>query len=123
MPGSAWMLENPSGQQVVDALNRLGWRFSQEQVQFRNTVMIDLSPGAEAILAGMKQKTRYNIRLASRKGISVRQAGEGEFPVLYRLYAETSVRDGFVIRDQEYYLELWSKFLHAGMLTPSGCGF
>lgn len=123
IPGSDLDVENPAGQQVLEALTRLGWRLSQEQVQFRNTVVIDLSPGAEAILAGMKQKTRYNIRLASRKGISVRHAGEEDFPALYRLYAETSVRDGFVIRERDYYLELWSRFLQAGMLTPLAAVF
>jgi len=34
------------------------------------------------------------------------------------MYAETSVRDGFVIRSQEYYLSVWQIFFDAGMLSP-----
>ena len=39
----------------------------------RNTVLIDLRQDEETLLASMKQKTRYNIRLAARKGVTIRQ--------------------------------------------------
>jgi peptidoglycan pentaglycine glycine transferase (the first glycine) len=98
----------------VELLER-GWRFSDEQVQFRNTVMLDLSPDEETMLARMKQKTRYNIRLAERKGVQIRSGGREDLELLYRMYAETSLRDGFVIRSPDYYLDLWGSFLKAGM--------
>jgi lipid II:glycine glycyltransferase (peptidoglycan interpeptide bridge formation enzyme) len=60
----------------------------------------------------MKQKTRYNIRLASRNGVHVRAGAIDELPALYRLYAETATRDGFVIRNQEYYSRLWTTFMN-----------
>lgn len=118
IPGNPDASEYPAGQQVVKELSALGWRMSAEQVQFRNTVKLDLSQDLDEILAKMKQKTRYNVRLASRKGVSVRQGNEGDFSALYRLYAETSERDGFVIRDREYYLELWKLFYQTKKLTP-----
>ena len=62
------------------------------------------------MLARMKQKTRYNIRLAEKKGVSVRDGTVEDFPMLYKMYAETSVRDGFVIRDQDYYRTVWKTF-------------
>jgi lipid II:glycine glycyltransferase (peptidoglycan interpeptide bridge formation enzyme) len=58
----------------------------------------------------MKQKTRYNIRLAEKKGVSLRIGTQNDFGMLYKMYAETSVRDGFVIRDEEYYQTVWQIF-------------
>ncbi len=48
----------------------------------------------------------------------MRAGTEADLPGLYRMYAETSVRDGFVIRSEEYYLELWRRFLERGMAEP-----
>jgi lipid II:glycine glycyltransferase (peptidoglycan interpeptide bridge formation enzyme) len=63
------------------------------------------------MLARMKPKTRYNIRLSEKKGVSVRVGASGDLPLLYKMYAETSVRDGFVIRDEGYYLTVWKLFM------------
>jgi lipid II:glycine glycyltransferase (peptidoglycan interpeptide bridge formation enzyme) len=111
IPGTPDAIESTLGSQVVGELLVKGWRFSAEQVQFRNTVLLDLSETEETLLAGMKQKARYNIRLAVRKGVSVRLGGQDDLELLYRMYAETSVRDGFVIREKDYYIYLWSTFL------------
>ena len=100
---------------MIDDLKRDGWQFSQEQVQFRNTVLIDLEPGEKELLANMKQKTRYNVNLALRKGVVVRTAKPGDIDQLIHMYAETSVRDGFVIRSDGYYREVWNSFMfHPG---------
>ena len=102
---------NPGGQAVLSDLNRRGWRYSSDQIQFKNTVLMDLSPSEEELLSRMKQKTRYNIRLAERKGVTLRIGTSSDFDMLYKMYAETSVRDGFVIRDQAYYKTVWQTFL------------
>ncbi len=95
-----------------------GWIFSDNQIQFRNSVFIDLTKNEDAILSDMKQKTRYNVRLASRKGVVVEEGSEKDFEMLYKLYAETSIRDGFVIRAKEYYMTVWKTFFDNGQLTP-----
>lgn len=95
-----------------------GWVFSNNQIQFRNSVLIDLKRSEDEILAEMKQKTRYNIRLSSRKGVVVEEGTAEDFETLYQLYAETSVRDGFVIRSKDYYLTVWETFYQEGQLTP-----
>jgi lipid II:glycine glycyltransferase (peptidoglycan interpeptide bridge formation enzyme) len=110
IPGSQDNCPNDTGQAVLAELQAGGWRFSDEQIQFRNTALIDLTPSEEQLLAQMKQKTRYNIRLAERKGVTVRVGTPTDYGLLYRMYAETSVRDGFVIRDEAYYRTVWSKF-------------
>ncbi len=114
VPGSEGASEDAGGQEVRVELERRGWRFSSDQVQFRNTVWIDLTASEEELLARMKQKTRYNVRLAARKGVTVRPGTEDDLGMLYRMYAETSVRDGFVIRDEAYYRTVWQTFLRAG---------
>ncbi len=94
-------------------LQQRGWRFSESHVQFRNTVLIDLKPTEAELLERMKQKARYNVRLAERKGVRVRTGTLDDLPALYRMYAETSVRDGFVIRDEGYYQTVWQAFMRA----------
>ena len=75
--------------------------------------MIDLSPSEDEMLARMKQKTRYNVRLAGKKGVTVRTGTLEDLPMLYKMYAETSVRDGFVIRDEGYYQTVWQTFMQS----------
>ena len=41
--------------------------------------------------------------LAKRKGVTIRKGGPDDFPALYSMYAQTALRDGFVIRDEAYY--------------------
>jgi lipid II:glycine glycyltransferase (peptidoglycan interpeptide bridge formation enzyme) len=100
-----------NGQSVVSDLKQRGWTSSSDQIQFKNTVLIGLIPSEEELLARMKQKTRYNIRLAERKGITLRIGTSNDFDMLYKMYGETSVRDGFVIRDAAYYKAVWSTFI------------
>ena len=106
-------LENSNGLSVMSALESRGWKYSADQIQFRNTVLIDLTAPEEELLSRMKQKTRYNIRLAEKKGVVLRVGTENDWQVLYRMYAETSVRDGFVIRDEGYYKTVWQVFMQA----------
>jgi lipid II:glycine glycyltransferase (peptidoglycan interpeptide bridge formation enzyme) len=110
IPGQPEARTDPTGLEVTTDLKNRSWHYSNEQIQFRNTVLIDLSPSEEVLLALMKQKTRYNIRLAERKGVSIRVGTPADWRLIYRMYAETSVRDGFVIRDEEYYRAVWDIF-------------
>ena len=111
IPDKAVSNENRLGASVVDDLKNDGWQFSEEQVQFRNTVLVDLERTEAELLANMKQKTRYNINLALRKGVSIRTGKPTDIDMLIRMYAETSIRDGFVIRNDTYYREVWNTFI------------
>jgi peptidoglycan pentaglycine glycine transferase (the first glycine) len=107
-----------TSEDIEHALIETGWRRSPEQIQFSNTMVLDLRRPEEALLAGMKQKTRYNLRLAERHGVQVRPAVESDFDTLYKMYAETSLRDGFAIRERDYYVDTWGSFLRAGLAQP-----
>jgi peptidoglycan pentaglycine glycine transferase (the first glycine) len=99
---------DPTGIEVRNYLLGTGWLFSPDQIQFRNTVEIDLTPAEDEILMRMHQKTRYNIRLAEKKGVVVSEAVKTEWPAIYRMYGETAARDGFIIRSWDYYQRVWS---------------
>jgi lipid II:glycine glycyltransferase (peptidoglycan interpeptide bridge formation enzyme) len=111
VPGADGSTEERLGADLQAGLTRRGWVYSADQIQFRNSVLIDLRPSEEELLARMKQKTRYNVRLAEKKGVAVRAGTTADLAALYRMYAETSVRDGFVIRDEGYYQTVWQTFM------------
>ncbi len=106
------------GEAVVGLLRRRGWLASREQIQFRNTILLDLTRSPDDLMAAMKSKWRYNTRLAVRKGVTVRRGTLADLSLLYAMYAETAARDGFVIRPEEYYHDAWSSFIGTGLAQP-----
>ncbi len=109
-------IERVNGEEpaAVHKLIERGWRPSREQIQFKNTVLLDLGPSEEELLAGMKAKTRYNIRLAIKRGLRVKEGTAEDLSLFYEMYAETSARDGFIIRQFPYYRDTLGAFLEAG---------
>ena len=118
VPGEEQAAEHPVGQEAHRLLRSSGWRFSDEQIQFRNTVEVDLRENEDDLLMQMKSKTRYNIRLAGRRGVTVRCGTVEDIAMLYQMYAHTSVRDDFLIRSQTYYETVWRTFFEAGLAEP-----
>ena len=83
-----------------------------QSIQPRRTIMVSLVGDGESILARMKQKTRYNIRLAMKKGVSV-QAGS-DFEQFYLLMKITGRRDNFEVHDINYYRKVYKLFYPRG---------
>jgi len=114
------------------SIEALGFQPAHPPNQPRSSWVLDLTPDETELLAGMKQKTRYNIRLAGRKGVDVTRAFGGETqvsldrasevseqdaPVLdefYRLFRETAARDDFFIHQKHVYDRMFSLFRRAG---------
>ncbi len=105
--------DSPEGASLLRKLHARGWRYSGEQIQFKNTGVTELGLDEEALLGQMKSKARYNLRLAERRGITVRTGGVADLDAFYTLYAETGARDGFLIRPAAYYRTTWETFLAA----------
>lgn len=99
---------------VVQALRSLGFKPSPQAVQPPRTILVDLDAEPDELLRRMKQKTRYNIRLAGRKGVTVRSGNERDLPAFYRLIETTAQRDGFGIHTQHYYESAHHLFVPAG---------
>lgn len=106
--------EVTKGESVEDILLSRGYRRGTRTVQPPTTIVIDISDDEDAILARMKSKTRYNIRLSLRKGVDVREGNLDDVGTFYKLMQETGVRDEFGIHSQSYYQRLLELFIPAG---------
>ncbi len=71
------------------------------------TVLIDLLPEHEEILARMKRGTRYNIGLSARKEVTIYEGDRNHLAEFYRLLQDTSRRQKFNIYPKDYYTEMW----------------
>jgi lipid II:glycine glycyltransferase (peptidoglycan interpeptide bridge formation enzyme) len=70
----------------------------------------------DALLARFKPKTRYNLRLAERKGVEVTgDTTREDLRAFYDVLVETGERDGFHVRDFGYYERLWSCIIQPGL--------
>jgi lipid II:glycine glycyltransferase (peptidoglycan interpeptide bridge formation enzyme) len=99
---SPWLVGNEK------RLTEAGFRKGEYEVQPKCSLMIDLAKSEEEILAGMKQKTRYNIGLASRKGVKIRISSEvSDIESFWQLIKQTSGRDGFHPHPKEHYKKMF----------------
>lgn len=97
---------------LAQDLRTAGFRPSSHTVQPPRTLLIDLQPDEESLLARMQQKTRYNIRLAGRKGVSVRPWND--LDGFGRMMRETAARDGFGSHLPDYYRRAYQLFHPSG---------
>lgn len=103
-----WFCEESSGESLP-AAPALGvpFRRAAADIQPPDTVLVDLTPSAQDILAAMKPKWRYNIGLAEKRGVSVSRSDEQGLEVFYKLLSETAGRDGIAIHHFDYYKTLF----------------
>lgn len=74
----------------------------------RYTFILDLTKSEEDLLKNMSQKTRYNIRLADRKGVKVIEDDSNEtFEEYLRLTKETTTRQNFFAHSEKYHRLMW----------------
>lgn len=86
---------------------------SRHNIQPPRTIVVSLQGTEEATLIRMKQKTRYNIRLAEKKGVTVRSWDD--LPAFHRMLLVTGGRDGFGIHSLAYYRRAYELFYPKGM--------
>jgi lipid II:glycine glycyltransferase (peptidoglycan interpeptide bridge formation enzyme) len=80
-----------------------------------DTLLLDLRDDLSLILSRMHKKTRYNIRLAQRKGVVVREGTFEDLPLFYELYRDTCVRNAINLHDISYFTSFFGpKDEHAG---------
>ena len=105
------LLDAPSHHQQLSAL---GFSPAPHAIQPQTTVWVDLTPDDDEILARMKQKWRYNIRLAGRKGVVVRRGDAEDVDRFIQLMQITGQRKDFGVHDSAYYRAFWRLFAPAG---------
>jgi peptidoglycan pentaglycine glycine transferase (the first glycine) len=86
---------------------------SPQHIQPRSTLVVDLQGSEEHVFNCMKPKTRYNIRLAGRKGIVVHSSDDLE--TFYRIISVTSQREEFNVHSLDYYRRAYELFYPKGM--------
>ncbi|HSG44195.1 MAG TPA: peptidoglycan bridge formation glycyltransferase FemA/FemB family protein [Anaerolineales bacterium] len=90
------------------------FRISKHNIQPPRTIIIDIRGSEDEVLAKMKQKTRYNIRLAGKKGVTVRAWDDVD--AFHKMMLVTGGRDGFGVHSLEYYQRAYD------LLYPKGLG-
>lgn len=104
----------PNDSGCAQTLQRLGFVARKSANQPRATIVLDLEPGTDRLLTQMSRSTRHNIRLAAKKGVTVRVGGAEDLPMLHQLMRTTARRAGFRPRTSDYYRSQWE------ILAPTG---
>lgn len=100
----------PDDADLRNTISQYGFTSSRFTIQPPRTIVVDITPEEEPILSGMKQKTRYNIRLAARKGVTIRKGTADDLPIFFRLMQTTGNRDNFGIHSLDYFHTLFELF-------------
>ncbi len=88
-------------------------RKAREDMTVASSLVVDLVGNEEEMLGRMKPKTRYNIGLARRKGVIVREADALGLPDFYALYRQTALRNGFTPCGSEHFSAMFQSLLSA----------
>ncbi|MEW6031640.1 MAG: peptidoglycan bridge formation glycyltransferase FemA/FemB family protein [Bacillota bacterium] len=106
---------------VVRRLEGLGFRrvdrgLGFEGVQPRFVFRLPLDRTPDELMAAFQPKTRYNIRLAVRRGVTVRPGRDlADLRTFYRILLETARRDRFLVRAERYYRDMWELLVERGL--------
>jgi len=94
--------------------NDIGLDFEGVQPAF--VFQLAITSSVRELLENMHSKTRYNIKLAGKKGVTIRQAvGKEDLPSFYAILQETAARDHFLIRGYEYFEMIWDQMVKNDM--------
>lgn len=110
--GETWLVDYLRSRGFHPASSTAGFEGTQPRFVFR----LDLTPGLDALFAAFHHKTRYNIRLASRRGVEIKDnCTQEDLQVFYALLLETARRDRFLVRSYEYFQVLWQELVEKGL--------
>ena len=80
----------------------------REEIQPRYVFRLNIKGKTEEeIFAGFHSKTRYNIRLATKKGVTVKEGTREDLSKFHKIMVETGARDGFIIRPLSYFEKMY----------------
>jgi len=102
------------GDWMCAELARRGFRPSLQEIEYTATVCVDLEANADELLARMSRRCREHIKLAERRGVTVRRASEADLPIFNQLKDAHCARLGYSRRDERYYAELWAALAPRG---------
>ena len=104
-----------------DIVTNLGYKIKddakdfKDEIQPRFVMQLNIkNKTEEEILAGFKQKWRYNIRLAGRKGVVIKEGTREDLKDFHKIMIETGNRDGFITRPLEYFEKMYDNMVPGG---------
>ena len=104
--------------EAAGPLARAGYRRGPDVQPVLATLVMDLAPDDDAIMAGLEKDTRWSVRQASKRGVEARTAGGDDgLRAFYELYRVTGERAGFITRTYDYYRLVWRTLIDAGLAT------
>lgn len=84
---------------------------------YPHTFIIDLKKTEDELLAQMSQKTRYNIKIANRHGVTITHStSDADFEIYLKLLFDTTKRQGFYLHSEDYHRRQWSILKGTGMV-------
>lgn len=101
--------DTPDQPDLHDFFQKQGF-IEGKPIQPPNTILIDIQADEETILKRMKSKTRYNIRLATKKAVTVRQGDLDDVMIFYDLSLTTGYRNKFGVHSLAYYQAAFQHF-------------
>jgi lipid II:glycine glycyltransferase (peptidoglycan interpeptide bridge formation enzyme) len=104
----------PQPAALPDVLQACGYSSTPVTMGPEATILLSLDRDLDAILSATKTSTRRNIRLAFRKGVTVREGDEADLETFYRLHEATGDRQSFSPYPERHFAELWRAFRPAG---------
>ncbi len=61
----------------------------------------------EELFKNLHSKTRYNVRLATKKGVVIKEGTRDDLKVFHKIMVTTGIRDGFITRPLSYFERMY----------------
>ena len=104
-----------------DIVTNLGYKIKDDAKDFKDEIQprfvfrLDIKDKTEEeVMAGFHQKWRYNIRLAIKKGVEIREGTREDLKDFHKIMIETGNRDGFITRPLEYFEKMYDNMVPEG---------
>ena len=82
----------------------------KDEIQPRFVFRLNLKGKTEEqVFAELHQKTRYNVRLATKKGVVIKEGTRDDLKDFHKIMIETGERDNFIIRSLEYFEKMYDE--------------
>ena len=97
-----------------DIVTNLGYKIKddakdfKDEIQPRFVMQLNIkNKTEEEILAGFKQKWRYNVRLAQKKGVVIKEGKREDLKDFHKIMLTTGERDNFITRPLSYFEKMY----------------
>jgi len=115
------LVEGEQHRELVENLKKMGYKhlgLTQDfdsTIQPRYTFRLDITNEEKELLSGCHSKTRYNIKIAQKKGIEIFEGSRDDLATFESIMRVTGERDGFLARGLDYFEKMYDTLAPSGM--------